>query len=135
MYSRIKHILDFCISLIAVILLSPVIFVVAVVLCYTNKGSSFFIQTRPGKNEKMFKIIKFKSMNDKRDKQGVLLTNEERLTKIDKFYPRHIDEQLLDELNLSRTTFKIVHFGALGFANGAHTIIEGARHIKNTDDL
>ena len=72
MYKKFfKRILDFCISLIAIICLSPILFVVTIWLFFANKGAgAFFFQERPGKDEKIFKIIKFKSMNDARDDEA-----------------------------------------------------------------
>ncbi len=80
--SFFKRILDFFISLIGFILLSPVFILVTVGLFFANQGKPFFFQMRPGKNEKLFKIIKFKTMNDKKDNSGQLLPDSERLTKI-----------------------------------------------------
>lgn len=78
----LKRILDFFTSLIGFILLSPVFILVIVGLFFANQGKPFFFQMRPGKNEKLFKIIKFKTMNDKKDNSGQLLPDSERLTKI-----------------------------------------------------
>lgn len=94
MYLLIKRVLDFCVSLIGIIILLPVITIVAIVLLIANNGSPFFVQQRPGKNSKIFKIVKFKSMNDKRDKNGKLLSNEKRLTKAGKI----IRKTSLDEI-------------------------------------
>lgn len=81
-----KRFLDFCISLIALICLSPVLLVVTVWLHFANKrAGAFFLQERPGKDAKIFKIIKFKSMNDARDAEGNLLPDAERLTKVGRF--------------------------------------------------
>ncbi|WP_445457177.1 sugar transferase [Flavobacterium sp. HNIBRBA15423] len=80
--SFFKRILDFFTSLIGFILLSPVFILVTVGLFFANQGKPFFFQMRPGKNEKLFKIIKFKTMNDKKDNSGQLLPDSERLTKI-----------------------------------------------------
>ncbi len=81
-----KRFFDFIISLIVFILISPVFFLLWVWLTMTNKGAgAFFRQLRPGKNEKIFKVIKFKTMTDERDSEGNLLPDAERLTKIGKF--------------------------------------------------
>lgn len=76
----IKRIMDFLIALIVFLLLSPVFLIVFIVLTVSNDGKAFFFQTRPGKNEKLFKIIKFKTMNDKTDDKGRLLPDSQRLT-------------------------------------------------------
>lgn len=90
-----KRFLDFWISLIALICISPVLLVVIIWLHFANKSAgAFFLQERPGLNGKIFKVIKFKSMTDERDKEGNLLPNELRITKIGKI----IRATSLDEL-------------------------------------
>ena len=81
----LKRVLDFFAALIGFILLSPVFIIVMIGLFFANNGKPFFFQTRPGKNERLFKIIKFKTMNDKKDTIGQLLPDSERLTKIGAF--------------------------------------------------
>lgn len=81
-----KRFFDFWISLIALICISPILLLVTIWLHFANKGAgAFFFQERPGKDEKIFKIIKFKTMTDERDAQGNLLPDTERLTKVGKF--------------------------------------------------
>lgn len=75
-----KTLLDKLLSLLGIILLSPVFIVVFVALFFNNKGKVFFVQNRPGKNGEIFKIIKFKTMNDKKDAQGNLLSDADRLS-------------------------------------------------------
>jgi undecaprenyl phosphate N,N'-diacetylbacillosamine 1-phosphate transferase len=77
-----KSIIDFCVSLLVLIVFFPILFGVIVLLFISNDGKPFFFQLRPGKNERIFKIIKFKTMNDKKDADGNLLLDSERLTKI-----------------------------------------------------
>lgn len=79
-----KRVIDFSFALIGLIIFSPILIIVTIGLFFANAGKPFFIQLRPGKNEKIFKIIKFKTMNDKKDSVGNLLSDEERLTKIGK---------------------------------------------------
>ena len=82
----LKRFLDFWISLVALICISPVLLVVTIWLHFSNKGAgAFFIQERPGKDGKLFKVIKFKTMTDERDAEGNLLPDEARLTKVGKF--------------------------------------------------
>ena len=82
----IKRLLDFFISLLAIIALSPLFVVVTVWLHFANKGAgAFFLQERPGLNSRIFKVIKFKTMTDEKDKSGNLLPDENRLTKVGKF--------------------------------------------------
>lgn len=75
-----KTLLDKLLSLLGIVLLSPVFIVVFVALFFNNKGKVFFVQNRPGKNGEIFKIIKFKTMNDKKDAQGNLLSDADRLS-------------------------------------------------------
>ena len=81
-----KRLFDFCISLVAILCLSPIFLVVTIWLHFANKGAgAFFYQLRPGKDEKIFKIIKYKSMTDERDSDGNLLPDAQRLTKVGRF--------------------------------------------------
>ena len=81
-----KRVFDFCISLIALLLIGWLLIIVAIWLHYANKGAgAFFFQERPGKDEKIFKVIKFKTMTDERGADGNLLPDEVRLTKVGKF--------------------------------------------------
>ncbi|TKK65020.1 sugar transferase [Ilyomonas limi] len=89
-----KRIIDIFISVAALLLLAPVIIIVALMLSIANQGNPFFTQRRPGKNAKVFLLIKFKTMNDKRDEKGELLPDEERLTTIGKM----VRKTSLDEL-------------------------------------
>lgn len=78
-----KRFFDFWIAFIALTCISPILLVVTVWLHFANKGAgAFFFQERPGKNEKIFKIVKFKTMTDERDAEGNLFPDEQRLTKI-----------------------------------------------------
>jgi len=81
-----KRFLDFCISLVALICISPILLIVTLWLHFANKGAgAFFLQDRPGKDGKLFKVIKFKTMTDECDNEGNLLPDAERLTKVGKF--------------------------------------------------
>ena len=81
-----KRFFDFWISLIAIICISPILLVVTIWLHFANKGAgAFFFQERPGKNAKIFSVIKFKTMTDERDADGNLLPDAQRLTKVGKF--------------------------------------------------
>lgn len=81
----IKRILDFCIALCALSLLWPILLVITIFLHFANKGAgAFFTQERPGKNAKIFRVIKYKTMTDERDADGKLLPDAQRLTKIGK---------------------------------------------------
>ena len=78
----IKPFFDFIFALIGILLLSPILIVATIALFIANQGKPFFLQPRPGKNGTTFTIIKFKTMNDKKDAAGNLLSDAERLTKI-----------------------------------------------------
>ena len=89
-----KPLLDFILSLLGLIISSPLFLIVIIALLFANKGKVFFLQNRPGKNGKIFKIIKFRTMNNKRDAHGNLLPDEERLTTIGKL----VRKTSLDEI-------------------------------------
>ncbi|TPN89118.1 sugar transferase [Aquimarina algicola] len=90
----IKRVLDFCFALTALIIFSPVFILTTIFLAIANNGAPFFIQRRPGKNEKIFSIVKFKTMNDKKDQNGDLLPDKDRITKIGAF----VRKTSLDEI-------------------------------------
>jgi len=89
-----KRLIDFFAALSGMILLSPIIGTIIVVLYSANQGKVFFFQDRPGKNGEIFRIVKFKTMNDKKDCQGNLLPDMERLSKTGRF----IRNTSLDEI-------------------------------------
>jgi len=90
-----KRLFDFVIALVGLIVLSPLFLILWIWLSIANKGAgAFFVQERPGKDEKIFKLIKFKTMNDERDEKGNLLPDSERLTRIGRF----VRSLSLDEL-------------------------------------
>ena len=90
----IKPLADFSAALVLLILLSPFILIVFLLLTFANSGSPFFFQKRPGKDEKIFTIIKFKTMNDRKGPDGELLPDAERLTPVGAF----VRKTSLDEL-------------------------------------
>ena len=91
-----KRMIDCCLAMVAIVVLSPVMAAVAVLLAVANKGAGVvFTQTRPGKNGRLFKVMKFKTMTDERDENGNLLPDAQRLTKTGKF----IRSTSLDELS------------------------------------
>jgi len=95
MYAKfIKRPLDFFLSLFAIILLSPILLILIVIGAVAMKGNPFFTQLRPGKNEKIFKLIKFRTMTCEKDKDGKLLPDDKRLTK----YGKLLRSTSLDEL-------------------------------------
>jgi len=102
MYKRfLKQIIDFIIAFKAMVVLSPILLVVVILLALANKGNPFFFQNRPGKDERIFKIVKFRTMTNERDQNGNLLPDADRLTGIGKFVRKtSIDEipQLINVL-------------------------------------
>ena len=97
-YARyINRLMDFFLSLCAVIVLSPILLVLTVVGAVEMKGNPFFVQERPGKNEKIFKLIKFRTMTCEKDKEGKLLPDEQRITGYGNFL-RHTSLDELPEL-------------------------------------
>lgn len=98
----IKRVIDIFISLTALFILSPAFIIIAILLFFANDGKVFFYQLRPGKKEKIFKVVKFKSMNDKKDKDGKLLPDNLRLTPIGSF----IRKTSLDEIPQLINVFK-----------------------------
>lgn len=95
MYAKyIKRILDFVLSLMALIVLSPLLVILIILGAVFMRGNPFFTQARPGKNEKIFKLIKFRTMDNRKDKDGKLLPDDVRLNK----YGRILRSASLDEL-------------------------------------
>lgn len=90
----IKRILDFFISLTGIIVLLPLLFILTIVGAIVLKGNPFFVQERPGKNEKIFKLVKFRTMSNEKNQKGELLSDSERLNK----YGRFLRKTSLDEL-------------------------------------
>jgi lipopolysaccharide/colanic/teichoic acid biosynthesis glycosyltransferase len=103
-----KRFLDFTLSLTGLIVLSPVFIAITTLLFFTNRGKPFFRQARPGRHEKIFKIIKFKTMNDKKDAAGRLLPDGERLTAIGKFIRKTSLDELPQLLNVLKGEMSLV---------------------------
>lgn len=103
-----KRIMDFILSLILLVLFSPVILSFIIFLAFANKGKVFFVQPRPGKNERIFKIIKFKTMNDKRDKNGLLLSDDMRLTIIGKLVRATSVDELPQLINVLKGDMSLI---------------------------
>ena len=103
-----KPIIDFVLSLIGVIILSPIFLIVWFLLIIANEGRPFFFQARPGKNERIFKIIKFKTMNDKKDTQGHLLPDEKRLTGVGKFVRKTSLDEIPQLLNVLKGDMSLI---------------------------
>ena len=101
MYAKyIKRPLGFLLSLFALVVLSPVLVVLAVVGVFAMKGNPFFTQLRPGKDEKIFKLVKFRTMTCEKDADGKLLPDDQRLTKYGKFLRSTSLDELPELLNI-----------------------------------
>lgn len=95
MYAKyFKRIIDFCLSLIGIIVLSPILLILMILGALFMKGNPFFTQLRPGKDERIFKLIKFRTMDNRKDTNGNLLPDDVRLNK----YGRFLRSTSLDEL-------------------------------------
>src|SRR5574344_1754155 len=104
-----KRLLDFVISLIALILIGWFLVIIAIWLHFANKGAgAFFLQERPGKDAKIFKVIKFKTMTDERDENGKLLPDEVRLTKVGKFVRSTSIDELPQLINVLKGDMAII---------------------------
>lgn len=103
-----KRILDFIASFIGLLVLSPFFVIVTIGLFFANQGKPFFFQRRPGKNGKIFKIIKFKTMNDKRDPSGKLLSDELRLTKIGAFVRKTSLDEIPQLINVLKGEMSLI---------------------------
>lgn len=107
--SFFKRFFDFWISLIAIICISPILIVVTIWLHFANKGSgAFFTQERPGKDGKIFKVIKFKTMTDERDAEGNLLPDADRLTKVGKFVRSTSIDELPQLINVLKGDMALI---------------------------
>ena len=104
-----KRFLDFWIALSALICISPILLVVTIWLHFANKGAgAFFLQERPGKDAKIFKIIKFKTMTDERDAEGNLLPDAERLTRVGKFVRSTSIDELPQLINVLKGDMALI---------------------------
>ena len=104
----IKPFLDFFVALILLLLATPLLISVAILLIFMNRGSAFFIQPRPGLNQKVFKLIKFKTMNDRKDREGRLLADNERITKIGKWVRSTSIDELPQLINVIKGDMSLV---------------------------
>ena len=106
--NHLKIVLDFILALLGFILLMPLFLVVIIGLALANQGNPFFFQNRPGKKGKIFKIIKFKTMNDARDCDGKLLPDVERLTKIGSFVRKTSLDEIPQLINVLKGDMSLI---------------------------
>ena len=108
-YARyIKRLLDFILSLIALVILSPILLVFIVIGAIKMGGNPFFTQERPGKDGKIFKLIKFRTMTNKKDADGNLLPDDQRLTSYGKFLRSTSVDELLELINILKGDMSII---------------------------
>ena len=103
-----KRTFDFLLSLTAFLLLSPLFILICIGLSFANNGKPFFVQARPGKKEKIFQIIKFKTMNDKKDAQGNLLSDADRLTKMGAFVRKTSLDEIPQLINVIKGDMSLI---------------------------
>lgn len=104
-----KRVIDFSIVLIALLIIWPFLLIITIWLHIANKGAgAFFFQERPGKNEKIFKVIKFKSMTDERDENGNLLPDKDRITSVGKFVRKTSIDELPQLINVLKGDMALI---------------------------
>jgi lipopolysaccharide/colanic/teichoic acid biosynthesis glycosyltransferase len=104
----LKRFLDLIVSLVAFSLLLPLFLIVTVLLYIANQGKPFFVQQRPGKNGRIFRLVKFKTMNDKKDAKGNLLSDAERLTAVGKFIRKTSLDEIPQLLNVIKGEMSLI---------------------------
>lgn len=103
-----KPLFDFILAFFGLLILSPIFIIVMIALFIANDGKPFFFQIRPGKNERLFKIIKFKTMNDRKDANGDLLPDSERLTKVGSFVRKTSLDEIPQLLNVIKGDMSLI---------------------------
>lgn len=103
-----KRILDFICSLIGFIILLPIFLFLTIFLTIANNGKPFFFQQRPGKNNKIFEVVKFRTMNDKKDAQGNLLSDKDRLTSLGRFIRKTSLDEIPQLINVIKGDMSLV---------------------------
>ena len=108
MYKYIKRFFDIFSSFLALVVLSPILLILIVVGAFVMKGNPFFTQQRPGKNEKIFKLIKFRTMTNAKDKDGNLLPDADRLTKYGEFLRNTSLDELPELINILKGDMSVI---------------------------
>lgn len=108
LYPIIKRFFDFLAALVNIIIASPILLTLTIILAFANRGKPFFYQKRSGKNGKLFTIIKFKTMNDKKDSEGNLLPVVHRITKIGNFCRKYSLDELPQLINILKGDMSLV---------------------------
>ena len=104
----LKRIIDLLIAIIGILVLLPVFLIVFIILLFSNNGKPFFFQSRPGKDENIFKIVKFKTMNDKRDVNGDLLAPDNRITPLGNFLRKTSLDEIPQLINVIKGDMSLV---------------------------
>lgn len=103
-----KPFLDRVIAFIGLVILFPIFLVVAVMLIFSNSGTPFFTQNRPGKGKRIFTVIKFKTMNNKKDDAGILLPDEQRLTSLGKWVRKSSVDEIPQLINVIKGDMSLI---------------------------
>ena len=104
----LKRWIDFLVAFIALILLSPFLLLIAILLWINNNGNIFFVQKRPGKDARLFSVMKFKTMNDKKDEHGNLLPDKKRITVIGRFIRSTSIDELPQLINVLKGDMSLI---------------------------
>lgn len=104
----VKRLFDFTVAFLGFLLLTPLFVLIAAFLYFANQGKPFFLQSRPGKNGKIFNVIKFKTMNDKTDTHGELLPDAERLTAVGKLVRKTSLDEIPQLINVIKGDMSLV---------------------------
>jgi lipopolysaccharide/colanic/teichoic acid biosynthesis glycosyltransferase len=104
----LKRIIDFVAALVGLILATPILIVATILLFIANNGKPFFFQLRPGLNGKIFKIVKFKTMNDKKDENGKLLSDAERLTTVGNIVRKTSVDEIPQMINILKGEMSLI---------------------------
>jgi undecaprenyl phosphate N,N'-diacetylbacillosamine 1-phosphate transferase len=103
-----KRTLDLIVAFVGLLIVSPILAIITIGLYFANNGKPFFFQLRPGKNAKLFKIVKFKTMNDKKDKTGALLPDAQRITALGAFVRKTSLDELPQLLNVLKGEMSLI---------------------------
>lgn len=103
-----KRVFDFFVAFFGLLILSPVFLIVTICLFFANQGKPFFFQIRPGKKGELFKIVKFKTMNDRKDTSGILLPDSERLTAVGSFVRKTSLDEIPQLINVLKGDMSLI---------------------------
>lgn len=103
-----KRLMDFLLATVGFVILSPIFLLVTIMLFFANNGKPFFFQRRPGKNEDIFNVKKFKTMNDRKDVHGKLLPDAQRLTSLGKFVRKTSIDEIPQLLNVIKGDMSLI---------------------------